>query len=126
MSWLLRWWSSQCLPSVALFVQSRHIVAGEIGTWALLLRLGRRCLRLDVLYASTSPEAIELRVTVITLHGFEGNKVTVLDAAIAVGAEYPRVPVACEGRRVHRYEGAGDSEIPEIEKLYSNEYFLHH
>src|SRR6266849_4446255 len=85
MSWLLRWWSSQCLPSVALFVQSRHIVAGEIGTLALLLRLGRRCLRLDVLYASTRPEAIELRATIVTLHRFEGDLVAVLNSDVAVG-----------------------------------------
>jgi hypothetical protein len=57
----------------------------DLGTFALLLRRGRWFLMLDVLYASTSPEAIELRVAVVTLHGFEGNKVTVLDAFVAVG-----------------------------------------
>ena len=40
---------------------------------------------LDVFYASTSPETIELRAAIVTLHGFEGNKVTVLDAFVAVG-----------------------------------------
>ena len=40
---------------------------------------------LDVLYASTNPEAIEPRAAIVTLHGFEGNKVIVLNAFVAVG-----------------------------------------
>jgi hypothetical protein len=74
------------VSSVCCFLHaSRHIVAGNVGTFALLLRHRRWCLGLDVLDASTSPKAIELRAAVVAFHGFEANKVTVLDAFVAVG-----------------------------------------
>lgn len=68
-----------------LRMQPRHIIARDVSTVALLLLLGRICLRLDVLNASTNPEAIEGRAAIVTLHRFEGYLVTVLDTRIAVG-----------------------------------------
>jgi hypothetical protein len=73
-----------------LFCLTTHPCLGcqerpDLGKLALLLRGRRRCLGLDILYASTSPETIELRAAVVALQGIEANKFAVFDGFVTVG-----------------------------------------